>query len=334
MILTQIKQKLQLINKEKFAGVLFVTVFLRFEVVQLCVRRDTLSFKLFVVYLLTIEMNQVPYTVDCHTEPEFQAESLNDIFLRDRPSLENLFPQVFGCSVKNAIISVSGDSSSGKTMFLYEIMARLLMLKNDSKKSQPEVLLFDVDKQFDIVKFSEVCLKFRSSESDEFLRLQLRKLNVISNCNSLNMNILVADLTNILKENNQISIVIFDSLGTFYYSDIATAIEQKQSLKKETFMTTHLKKFKLLSEKYGVSFAYAKPTFMETGRRESLATHHISLSPKSPNLFLMRVWTSDNLQDMLFTINCRGIEIVRDKIKVAKRKIKPEVDENLEESDE
>lgn len=277
-------------------------------------------------------MNEAPYT-----EPEFQAEGLNDIFLRDRPSLENLFPEVFGCSVKKAIISVSGFPCSGKSMFLMELISRLLMQKNKNNKRHPEVLLLDIDQQFDIFKFSEICMKFRAPEQEteedrEFVRLQLEKLHVLTNCGSLNMNFLINQLTSILKENNEISLIIFDSLGSFYYSNIAAALDKEQSLKKETFMTTHLNKFKLLADKYGVSFAYAKPIFMETGRRERLATHHISLMQKTSNLFLMRVWTSDNLTDMLYTINYRGIEIVREKIKLPKKRIKSE--ENFEENDE
>lgn len=89
-------------------------------------------------------------------QTQCRTEGLEDIFQRNRPSLPAEFLGKLSENYsreKSSIICVSGKSASGKSMFAMELMSRALLLPNEES---PEVLLVNVDKSFNILKFMEI----------------------------------------------------------------------------------------------------------------------------------------------------------------------------------
>lgn len=277
------------------------------------------------------------------TEPTFYAEGLNDIFLRDRPSLKNVYRQMFGELEGSEIICVKGRTNSGKSMLLMELMARTVMQEEGERK--PEVLFVDIDKQFSIFKFADICMKFCLKEEtqqdrDHITRLpnhiksQLEKLHVVSNCNIHNMNInnISPLLNTCLKENKNISLVVIDSLGSYYYSDLSTSLRTKEGpLKKDYYLLSYMKKFKILAEKYQVSFVYSKPSFMEFAGayKDQITTHVVSLFQKNTNMYEMQVKTGESSTEMLYTIDSFGMEIISENVESTQNRTQVE-DEDTE----
>lgn len=87
------------------------------------------------------------------TQPSFLSEGLQDIFQRHRPSLpKGILSFVSLEDLKEEVICVTGESGSGKTMLLMELMGRTLLLPNEES---PEVLFVNIEKDFNILKFME-----------------------------------------------------------------------------------------------------------------------------------------------------------------------------------
>ena len=248
-----------------------------------------------------------------YTEPLFQAECLNDIFMRHRPPIKNLFPQIFGEFEAKSIVSVTGPSASGKSMFLLELMAQTITSDNSQ---EIEILLFDIDHQFNIFKFIDVCKKFRGAESEgedenDYIHKLINRVHVTTIKNQFTTAFQMSELAFKLKENKKISLILFDSLGSFYYEDARKKLAGRAPTSKDGLMLSYLTRLKVMADRFGVSFVYSKPIFMET-KRDEITTHQISLAKKSLKMFILQTTRHGETKKLLFTINETGIDILRE----------------------
>jgi hypothetical protein len=271
-----------------------------------------------------------------YNEPLFQAESLNDIFLRDRPVIKNIFPQVFGELDAKSILSITGPSAAGKSMFLMELMARTLC---STKTNEAEILFFNVDMHFNIFKFAEICSKFQGKETEETrdddtdqLRQQLDRLHVIPKPQYLNIDGLITEIFSRLAGNRKISLIAFDSIGPLYYTVAHAKLLKEQTINKESFMASYLKRLKVLADKYDVTIAFSTPIYIKT--RNALATHRISLLQSSSNVYLMHVKKGEETKELFYTIKDTGIEILKEKIQLSGTVGESHEDEDEKDSDD
>jgi energy-coupling factor transporter ATP-binding protein EcfA2 len=229
------------------------------------------------------------------TQPAYQAETLYELSLRNRPSTANIWPEVFGNLKQRSIVSVTGSSGSGKSMFVMEMIARALLIED------MEILFLDVDKHFSIFKLVEILLKYTDEEN---ARNCLKKLKMFT-CYEDDFEETFSKLPQILESKvyQKVSMILIDSLGLYYYVHSETNDEDKNE-SKEAFIARYLQNIKNITQKYNLTAIYTTPGFMRSSSLPDLATLTISLV-KHEDSFSMT--TKD--KSINFTISSSGLEL-------------------------
>lgn len=241
------------------------------------------------------------------TQPQFKAEELNQIFLHNKPLVDNILSELFGETAPGSLIQIDGGGDSGKTILLMDLMSKTIAQKG--KENLPEVLFIDLERKFNISKFVELMCHSRLEccDEDEFSQL-LDKLSVIT-CNHQDFTHAIDELDRLLNNNPLISLVAVDSL-ILYYSE-AHKISQKQdtdkvNFNKESYLSSFIKKFKHLGDKYKVTFIYTVPD-LDFGYQDDSTTHFVSLS-KTKDRHLMKIKTKDGEKRISFEIDIGGFD--------------------------
>lgn len=234
------------------------------------------------------------------TQPEYQKETLRAIFLRNRTLTTDIWPEVFGKLKQQSLISLSG---SGKTVFISELIARALMLGI-------EVLLLDVDQHFRMFKLIDVLLKYTSEDQIQF---RLERLKILT-CNETNFNSIIEKLPQILEIEKQISLVVIDSIGLFYYAQIHL-VPNGKTTSKATFIKSYLQKLSILSSRINVTVIYShNPVYTTPGCMNGisvlseLTTHSIELQKNQNESFSMVITSKAHDKTHSFKID-QGIQL-------------------------
>lgn len=216
---------------------------------------------------------------------ERTSETVFEMFLRIRPPIVDLWPIVFKNTLEDG--SLIGVEGIGKSLVIIEIMACILT-RNDKSK----VLFVDVDQHFNILKLVEACKHIMQKKNNDpegnqnIVEAQLKKLQILT-CYEEDFKILGSKLEKILTEDRNISLVIIDSVGQFYYT---SPCQTGRLQSKANYVASILKKFKAINKKYDATIVYTKPDFMlvKSPFCDSLNTHYITLNTEY-DIFLMKV---------------------------------------------
>lgn len=198
----------------------------------------------------------------------FTKESLNDILLRDRPSLAKLWLELFDeLPHTGSMISIKGKE--GKSLLSRVIIARLLTSSGSGSDdtAEPEVLLCDTSRNFRILQLAGNVKERAADSSDENIEKILDKLTYQQFDNPYSHDLLISEIEEALKENVNISLVVVDSLGYFFSHvsliDEHVLDEQRERISKVSFYYAMLDKMKILSKKYGVTFLNVKSNYSQ-----------------------------------------------------------------------
>lgn len=233
-------------------------------------------------------------------------ENLEDIFLRNRPTIKNIWLEIFRTKSIEAksVVFISGKTASGKSMLLQEIAARTIMIE-DQKEITPEVLYIDVAGDFKIKKFHQICSKFQSEDDTQYNYLD--KIYVYA-LGLNNYKTALTRLNYILKSNSRISLILLDSLGFFYYHE---ASKSETCLSKEKYLQLEFRKFKELSDKYAITFICSLP---DVDLPPSVAddTSSIIVQKLKPDRFSMTLKAKDCGFEAHFAVDANGINFIEE----------------------
>lgn len=234
------------------------------------------------------------------------VENLEDIFLRNRPSIKNVWPEIFRAKSFEAksVVIISGESASGKSMLLQEIAARAIMIE-DKKEIKPEVLYIDFVRDFKIKKFHQICSKFQSEDDTQLNCLE--KIHVYT-FGFKNYKTALERLNYILKSNSSISLIVLDSLGYFSYSEAA---KSETYLSKEKCIQSEFRKFKDIADKYAIPFICSLP---DADLQSSIIdrTHSIIVQKLKPDRFSMKLREEDCDFEVYFAVDTNGINLIEE----------------------
>lgn len=251
------------------------------------------------------------------TEPEFYAEGLNDIILRNRPMISNIWPKVFSELNQSSLVSVQGSRTSIGA-YMMELIARILIRNDESK-----VLFVNIEQHFNIWKLTEICMQIMQQQNDDreqnkvFIELQLKKLYILD-CDEKDFAKIGDKMGKILTDLTDISLVLIDSLGTFYYSEASKRAESGRPLYmpgKDTYLALYLKEFKILAKKYETTFVCAIPEYMNgsTEHQDKFTTHVITITEENDSFvksFVMKIKHKNLETKLLYTIEWFGLNFL------------------------
>lgn len=152
-------------------------------------------------------------------EFKLQAESGLQLLERliARPSIKNLTP-LLPDELSNEIIEIIGNTSTGKTLFLIECIAKCITPKNVDGLDTG-VIYIDLDGQFDITKLVKIIKRLVKNANEELVKSCLKKFTLINCYDSPTLFVTFQRLKLFLTEQCQVGLIILDSVSANYWQD-------------------------------------------------------------------------------------------------------------------
>lgn len=257
-------------------------------------------------------------------------ENLNDIFLRVRPSIVNVWNEIFDKlpAEEGALISVGGKD--GKSLLSLEIIAKVLMMSgSEDNAAEPEVLLLDTGRNFRILKLvmiiKENLTKIGANASDEVVENMLNKFFFQQIDNPYSHELLMVEIERALKENSNISIVVVDCLG-YFYNHASFLYEPEEDgekwtrLTKVNFYYPLLDNLKILSKRFNVTFIHVKSNYskLKFDDRQTDILLEIADDDESQKKLIIKNRYNNEIRAVNFIIkNCSKIELIGEPEKIS-----------------
>lgn len=144
-------------------------------------------------------------------------------------SLENIYIELFpdGGVSGQQVVEIEGNSGTGKTLMLMEIMAKVL-LPDELGGKDGRVLYVETDCHFMIHQLEAVMLKLAGKCSDsQHLKISvhqaLERFSLYQCYSGDDLLFTIAALKKLLTEDHNVALIALDSISTLYYRDEAEA---------------------------------------------------------------------------------------------------------------
>ncbi|XP_050524215.1 DNA repair protein XRCC2 [Daktulosphaira vitifoliae] len=156
--------------------------------------------------------------------------------LKSRPVILNLSP-LLPNNLTNEIIEISGNTSTGKTLFLTECVAKCIIPQNYNG-IDAGVIYIDLDGQFNISKLVDIINRIIKDANSELLNACLEKLTVINSCDSSTLYVTLQRLKIFLTEHSSVGLIILDSVSANYWQDSISGGEKYMDKYTEKMIST------------------------------------------------------------------------------------------------
>lgn len=209
---------------------------------------------------------------------ESGAQLFSRLTSKLRPSLMNLSAEIIPNNGPKSreIIEISGDSNTGKTLHLMELIARTIIPNNFGGKGA-QAIVIDTNSNFHVpnilpkiiekhilhhqmmsTKETDTEVLHAATENVEALVLSTMKKITFFKCyNSNDYELILNNCVDILTASTQVSLIAIDSIATFYWADMS---ERGKPIRMETYLRFSLKKLRKLCDEYSVLFVYTRPS--------------------------------------------------------------------------
>lgn len=195
---------------------------------------------------------------------ESGAQLVARISSENRPTLENLCSDLFPDNgpPPGRIIEITGESGTGKSHFLMEIMARAI-LPTEYGGRGAHVIFFDLDCKFWIIRFLHILEKIACAsnpDSDEKKTKEVieKCLNglFIFNCFSPGeYEEALHEMEELLTSDSSIALVTVGTIGAFYWVECT----EEKPIKMTTYYKKALQRYRKVSNDYKVVVAFTRP---------------------------------------------------------------------------
>lgn len=214
----------------------------------------------------------------------FKVETGFQLFsrLNTRPTIENIHPDLFpnGGPKAKEVVEIMGETSTGKTLIITDLIARCLLPQEYSGKNAG-VILLNTEHHFQLtllVKKLKMFLKINPDSSDKeidaMVQLCLRNLLILDIFDSQQLYLTLNNFDCIMTNHNRISLVILDSLPAFYWSD--RLLSDIKSI--DTYQKTILKLFQKKIQDFNAVIVYSKHTAFNS-KKDNLQLEKCSANP-------------------------------------------------------
>lgn len=197
------------------------------------------------------------------------GELLRQIASQRRPNLVNLDPQIFAKNVgplPGEVIEIIGDSNTGKTMLLTELIARaILPTKFGGQQTNVVLLETEVNYQlFNLVSIMERIVREHHPDCAEAEMLEiiygsLVNLQTLTCYTRDDLDMAISSLESMFLQNTQISMLVLDSITTFYWQDGTGRLPSISQHTKEL-----LDRLRKVTDTHGAVMAYTKPSYFRS----------------------------------------------------------------------
>lgn len=214
----------------------------------------------------------------CEDEDCLKSENALQRFarLQIRPSLITLEPNLFpNGPLPGEIIEIFGDLSVGKTFMLLEFIKKVILPKSFRELSIPgldsDVIYLNTDIHFNILTLNKLLSTYllrcipnqfprRGEVVNEIVKNSLKKLTVLNIYDSETLYTTFHLLQRLLLQNEQVSLIIIDSISSFYWQD-----RMAEGIKKmDLYVSSVLKQLHHSIGLFKVTLIFTRPSYFQT----------------------------------------------------------------------
>lgn len=195
-----------------------------------------------------------------------QAESGLQLLerLQARPCIKNLTP-LLPDELTNEVIEIIGNTSTGKTLFLTECVAKCVTPENYCGLDAG-VVYIDLDGQFDINKLVVIIKRLVNDDNEELMLSCLKKFTLINCYDSATLYVTFQRLKLFFTEHSQIGLVILDSVSANYWQDSISGGEKYMDAYVEKLITT----LKTCLQDFKVPILFTRQSYFQSNCSDSL----------------------------------------------------------------
>lgn len=266
----------------------------------------------------------------CEMENILQLLNRN---LKPRPSIDNLYPELFNGFNNSDIVEIVGDSNTGKSFFGMELIARIILpIEHGGKDAS--VILINTDHKFSITKLVEIMHKFinfnkettgslneslENSQAIDVIKSSLVKLNIIKCYNESQLENSIVQLDGLLGSNTNIVMILIDSISTFYYTKAQEMAIVKMTISMDGYLRNYYLKLKKYMDEFNVSIVYTRPSHFVSKKQHfnEIISHKIQTTvnfiAQGQRLFKLYIRSNGRSQELNYIIDHYGIQIISNK---------------------
>lgn len=198
---------------------------------------------------------------------------------KKRPSLLSLSPEIMpGDGPKpGEIVEISGESGAGKTMYTMDLIAQAIIPKEYGGKGATAIVI-DTNSNFHVsdqmARFVEKHIFHHRSLAcpaadtemlqndtevrniDNIVFDVLKKIQFFKCYSGKEYELTLLYCINVLMTNTNVSLLVVDSISTFYWSDLS---EREQPIRMETYLRRKVQEIRNLVDEYKLVAIYTRP---------------------------------------------------------------------------
>lgn len=238
---------------------------------------------------------------------EFKSHAESGLQLLERlfarPLIKNL-TTLLPDELTNEIIEIAGNTSTGKTLFLTECVAKCIT-PQCSSGLDTDVVYIDLDGQFDIAKLVTIIKRLVKDADEELIKRCLKKFTLVHCYDSPTLYVTFQRLKLFLTENYQVGLVILDSVSANYWQDSISGGEKHM----DTYVEKMISSLKLCLEDFKVPVIFTRPSYFQSKQSDSTlgCVNRKILFQRSESGFCATVLKNNIKTCYTFKINDQGI---------------------------
>ncbi|KAJ0181014.1 hypothetical protein K1T71_003099 [Dendrolimus kikuchii] len=222
-------------------------------------------------------------------EPKFVIESGMQLLARltKKPNIENFYPILFKSGPKNTdVIEISNDADT--SWLLIDMISEALIPNKVNDSVQVLLIITDGNLNYELflnVLRSKISNRFSQSNEnirhiETIIQETLSKLHLIEIFDANQFYVTIHNLDNILMEHSNISLVIFNSLTAFYWSEQSFKIT-----KMDLYVKNLLQIIQKFIKEYKITCVYTRPQyFISSNTCEGQSSSYIMVHQYQINL--------------------------------------------------
>jgi len=199
---------------------------------------------------------------------EFKSQAETGLQLLERllarPLIKNLTP-LLPDELTSEIVELIGNTSTGKTLFLIECIAKCIIPKQFNGL-EAGVVFIDLDGQFNITKLVTIIKRLVKDDTDELVKSCLKQFTLINCFDSPTLYVTFQRLKLFLTENCQVGLVILDSVSANYWQDSISGGEKYM----DTYAEKMISSLKICLQDFKVPIIFTRQSYFQSKQNDSI----------------------------------------------------------------
>lgn len=255
------------------------------------------------------------------TDVECGLKLLTRLTSKKRPSLLHLSPEIMPSDGPKPaeIVEICGESSTSKTMHCMDLIAQAVIPKEYGGKGAAAIVI-DTNSNFHVpaqlARFIEKHIFHHRTmanpaadtemlqndtevqQIDDIVFKVLRKIQIFKCYSAEEYQLTLLDWKNVLMTNKDISLLVVDSLTTFYWSELG---DREQGIRMDTYLRRKVQELRNLVDEFKLVAIYTRP--MEFG----------NFSPAKDDLIDYKIHLKSNRSDETDVVAREALNYYADK---------------------